>query len=327
MAGGGSMKKIKGPLSSFIEDYLNLKRSLGFIYRTSEFCLRDFDLYLLKNFPNTKVVTRKMVIDYLKTTTHLSLITRQGKVSNIRQFLKFLFQYNPDNYIPEKSLLPPAKVKIKPHIYSKLQVLRLMEAARKFPPANSLRPHTYVTIIGLLWVSGLRIGEVVRLNIGDVDLEKNLLYIQKTKFFKSRIVPISKSSASSLGAYKKKRDYFGYSSSSNSPFFIHRKKKRYSKSTIQHTFHDLVKKLGLKTLQGGYPRLLDFRHTFATTWLADLYEKGKDPNAYLPILATYLGHANIANTQVYLHMSRELLHKAGEMFYQYVKGVLDEKTK
>ena len=100
-----------------------------------------------------------------------------------------------------------------------------MEAARKFPPVNSLRPHTYVTIIGLLWVSGLRIGEVVRLNIGDVDLERELLHIRKTKFFKSRIVPISKSTAFALHAYKKKRDYFGYSSSSTSPFFINRKKK------------------------------------------------------------------------------------------------------
>jgi len=320
MAGGANMKEFSGPFSSYMESFLNLRRSLGFIYERVEYCLYDFDQYLLKNFPNVKVVSRKIVTDYLKTTCHLSSTTRSDRVSDLRQFLKFLFQFNTDTYIPEKSLVPPRKVKLKPHIYTEGQLLRLMEAARGLPPAGSLRPHTYVTIIGLLWVSGLRIGEVVRLNTEDVDLEQGLLHIRQTKFFKSRIVPISISTTDALSYYIKKRDFFCNNLKSINPFFVNQRLVRCNKHTIQSTFRELATKINLKTPQGTFPRLHDFRHSFATRWIDDLYKSGKDPNAYLPILATYLGHANIANTQVYLHMSMGLLHNAGERLRKYIKN-------
>jgi len=316
------MKEFSGPFSSYMKSFLNLRRSLGFILKKTEYCLYDFDLYLLKKFPNAKVVSRKIIEGYLKTTCQLHSTTRSDRVSVLRQFLKYLFQYNTDTYIPEKSLVPTPRVKLKPHIYTKRQVLRLMEAARSLPPAGLLRSHTCATIIGLLWVSGLRISEVVHLNTEDVDLEQGLLHIRQTKFFKSRIVPISKSTVAALDAYKKKKNSLGYSSTNTSPFFVNRRAKRYPTSNIQHTFHDLVVKLNFKTTQGGFPRLHDFRHTFATRWIDDLYKSGKDPNAYLPILATYLGHTNIANTQVYLHMSMDLLHNAGEKLYKYIKIIL-----
>ena len=81
---------------------------------------------------------------------------------------------------------------------------------------------------------------------------------------------------------------------------------------------------GLKTPQNRTPRVHDIRHSFATRWLMDIYQSGKDPNIYLPVLATYLGHSNIANTQVYLHPSLELLGLAGEKLYSYVQSGQEE---
>ena len=314
------MKEFSGPFSSYMENFLNLRRSLGFIYERVEYCLYDFDQYLLNNFPNAKVLSRKIITDYLKTTCHLSSTTRSDRVSDLKQFLRFLFQFNTNTYIPEKSLVPVRKVKLKPHIYTDGQVLSLMEAAKSLLPAGSLRPYTYVTIIGLLWVSGLRIGEVVSLNIEDVDLEQGLLNIRQTKFFKSRIVPISKSTIGALSYYRKKRGLFCNNLKSTGPFFVNQRLVRCNNRTIHSTFRELVTKINLKTMQDTFPRLHDFRHTFATKWIYDIYKSGKDPNAYLPILATYLGHVDIKNTQVYLHMSMDLLHNAAERLRKYIKN-------
>lgn len=320
------MKDFSGPFSHHIKSYLDLRRSLGFIYEDAELYLYGFDRYIKKYFPKAKTVTRDMIVSYLETTSHLSSATRNGRVTILRQFLRFLFQYNTNTYIPEKSLVPSCRTELKPHIYSKEEVLRIMEAAKKFSTPASLRPHTYVTIIGLLWVTGLRIGEVVQLNDEDADTERRILHIKQTKFNKSRIVPISSSTANAMELYRAKRNSFCSTCSRGSPFFVNMWKKRLLTSNIQHTYHDLMANLDMRTLQGGYPRLHDYRHTFATRWLADIYRSGKDPNAYLPIVATYLGHTNISSTQVYLHMSIDLLSNAGEKTKKYIdsnfKGVL-----
>lgn len=117
MARGDNMKKeFRGPFSSFIKKYLNLRKFLGFTLKKTEYCLYDFDQYLLKNFPNNKTITRKMVIGYIKTTCQLHSTTRKDRVCDLRQFLKYLFQFNTDIYITEKALVSRGKVKLKPHI-------------------------------------------------------------------------------------------------------------------------------------------------------------------------------------------------------------------
>jgi len=93
------------------------------------------------------------------------------------------FQINPETYIPEPHLLPPAKSQLQPHLYSLDEVRDLMKLARRLPPAGSLRPHTYAALIGLFWTTGLRRSEAVRLNLQDVDLEKGILHIRQTKNF------------------------------------------------------------------------------------------------------------------------------------------------
>lgn len=313
-------KEISGSFSLYIQKYLNYRKSLGFNLKRTRYCLYGFSRYLIKNFPNAITVNRNMVVGYIKTKRHLHSKTRKTAICELRQFLRYLFQYNTDTYIPERAFVPQGDTKFKPHIYSKSQTIHLMKAASGLSPADSLRPHTYYTIIGLLWVSGLRIREIVNLDNEDVDLEKRLLYVKKTKFLKSRIVPVSKSTAAALKTYKKRKRSLGYSTACDLSFFVNERKKRCTTSTIQNTFHDLIKKLDLKTVQGGYPRLHDFRHSFATRWLSDIYRLKKDPNAYLPVVATYLGHANIANTQIYLHMSMDLLNNAGEKFRKHINS-------
>jgi integrase/recombinase XerD len=312
--------RIAGPFREFIKKHLELRRSLGYLLRTDELTLDQFDAYVAEKFPVARVVTRPMVAGYLKTLEDRHLVTRRHQLTTLRQFCRFLFQLNPDTYIPESNLLPMARSQFRPHIYTLGEVTDLMQLARRLPPADSLRPHTYATLIGLLWATGLRGGEAVRLNFEDIDLQKGILHIRQTKNFKSRLVPLADSTRLALQAYWDQRANLGMDQSLQSPFFVSVRKRRCAHRTLDGTFRMLTRELGLMSAYGREPRLHDLRHTWATRCLAKLYETGKDPNAELPVIATYLGHVNIACTTIYLHPTADLLAQAGDRFQRYVNA-------
>lgn len=313
-----------GPLSSFIKQHLELRRSFGFTLQGAIYALGDFDRYLARCFHETRTVTRAMVTGYLQTLDHLSPTAVRARVIHLRQFCRFLFQLDQETYIPEKNLAPPARTTRKPHIYTEEEAKRLIRAALALPPPGSLRPYTYATLLSLLWVSGIRIGEALRLNLEDLHTERKLLYIRQSKFFKSRLVPLTDSSILALEEYCRRRATYGYDQRPEAPLFVNKWGKRCAPPPVGHTFLVISRELGIKTIQGRNPRLHDFRHTFATAYLNRVYHNGKDPGAALPLLATYLGHAHITETQTYLHPSFSLLEKAGQRFSGYVRGGEDE---
>jgi integrase/recombinase XerD len=312
-------QRLTGPLGELMGRHLQLRRSLGFTFTSAELILDQFDQFTAHHFPEAHLVTKPMVVGYLRTLSHLQPATQFHHLGALRQFCRFLFQLNPDNYVPEKGILTASVSPYTPHIYSPDEVDRLMTSASKLPPSDSLRPHTYVTIIGLLWVSGLRIGEVLRFNLQDVVLEQNLLVVRQSKYFKSRIVPITPSTSSALARYRGLRTHYRLGEEPDAPFFVNERRKRCVHKTVCSTFRVLTRELGLRSVAGNEPRLHDFRHSFATRYLTALYEGGKDPNVALPLLATYLGHVNIACTTVYLHPSVALLNQAGSKFRDLAK--------
>lgn len=312
--------RFTGPMGILMKQHLELRRSMGFILKGAEYNLDEFDRYLSVHFPTTRTISRSMVIKYLGTVKHKHPKSQSDRVTSLRQFARYLFQFEPSVYIPERSLTPKAITTVKPHIYSESEIQLLIQAANTMSVVRSpMVPHTYAAVIGLLWVSGLRIGEAMKLNLEDVDLEAGVLTIRQTKFFKSRLVPLSPSSMAALSKYKKLRlEQWPYQVEPDTPFFINRDGVRCDKSTTGKEIHGLIRKLGFRTVQGRYPRVHDIRHSFATHSLASFYQDGKDPSALLPVLATFLGHSNIANTQVYLHPSVALLQKAGCQFHRYI---------
>jgi hypothetical protein len=144
---------LPGPFSDLIQQHLALRRSLGYLLRTDELALHQFDAYVAEGFPGAQVVTRPMVSGYLKTLEDRMITTRRHQLTALRQFCRFLFQLHQDTYIPESNLLPMGRSQFCPHIYTPYEVAKLMELALALPPADSLRPHTYSTLIGLLWTT------------------------------------------------------------------------------------------------------------------------------------------------------------------------------
>jgi len=313
-------QRFTGPMGCWMIQHLALRRSLGYRYVSAEYTLDAFDQFLAEHFPNCKVITRQMVVGYLGTTRHKLPLTRADHVSILRQFCRFMLQFDLTTYIPEKGLVGPAKVQVIPYIFTKEDVGKIMQQAMQLNVKSKLLPYTYKMIIGLLWVTGMRIGEVVRLKIEDIDTDNGTLTIRQSKFFKSRIIPLLPSTTQQLIDYLNRRISCGYDSSSIESLFINNRGKPCTISTTPKTIKTLIVRAGVRTNQNGTPRVHDLRHSFATRWLQDIYQSGKDPNIYLPVLATYLGHANIANTQVYLHPSIELLGIAGEKLHSYVQS-------
>src|SRR5260370_9842700 len=165
-----------GPLASFIERHLELQRSLGFQQRNAAYTLAAFDRYLIEHFPKAQQVTRPMVVEFLKTIGHLQTNTRSMRLSYLRQFCRFLFQLEAESYIPGNDLLPRKQQTYQPYLYCVTEGNALMQLARQLKPVYPLRQESCETLIGLLWVSGLRISEALRLNLEDVDLEQQLLW-------------------------------------------------------------------------------------------------------------------------------------------------------
>jgi integrase/recombinase XerD len=182
-----------------------------------------------------------------------------------------------------------------------------------------------VFLIGLLWATGLRISEALKLRAEDVDLDSRIpsLRIRETKHFKSRIVPISASTARALRIYRDRsapyRDAAFPNEANHGSFFIHENGRPLAKQTVQWIFQRCLITAGLKLPASRGPRLHDLRHTFATRALAGQRERRRNPDVMLPMLAVYPGHTHVADTDLYLHPQPEQLRAAGELFAGHLK--------
>ena len=295
-------------------DFLDYRR-LGGVDSSSQLqLLRHFDRFLYQQGFDGPWPSREVVERYRETARHLHPGTRENRVSLVRQFCRFLRQFEPECFVPEKTLLRQKNPLQLPHIYSQSEIQAMLRAARELLPTNSLRPKTYFTLFGLLYTTGLRCGEAFALNLSDVDLERNLLFIRRGKFGKSRWVPITTSTSVVLQRYREERLRV-FPAASESPFFVTRTGRRIYHTNVELAFRRILKRCGLRGGKGcPGPRLHHLRHSFACTRLLAWYREGKDVQALLPALATYLGHVKVTSTQVYLQATADLLEQANQRF-------------
>jgi integrase len=239
------------------------------------------------------------------------------------QALNAFFRYAIDrNYLkssPMPKTLPQKPPKFKPYIYTVDEVKRLLSAADSRHRSDwLLDPHTARTMVLLLYGTGLRIGEVTRLKLTDVDLDQQLLTIRETKFFKSRLVPVGDDLGRAL------RKYYSYQWSGRKPspestFLSSRDRTPIKHQTARLVFYRMRAEAQVWRADGAtyQPRLHDFRHTFAVTRLVTWYREGKNVQRLLPHLATYLGHVRLQETTRYLSMTKELMTEASRCFERY----------
>jgi integrase/recombinase XerD len=183
------------------------------------------------------------------------------------------------------------------------------------------------SVLLLLYGTGLRVREAIALNRTDVDRVNSVITVRQTKFFKTRLVPFGRPVGEILARYAAQPRPASAVPSAETPFFTTRAGARLNQDTFTHIFRRLCEQSGLRRHDGAryQPRLHDLRHTFAVHRLTSWYQQGADVQQLLPQLSVYLGHTNLAATQIYLSMTPELLHQASLRFEHYAVQELNHE--
>jgi integrase len=294
------------PLQSALEDYLTIRRALGHKLQRAEKLLSDFVGYVEAG-PEHRV-TIELAIAWATLPSTGSTSWWAIRLSAVRGFATYLHALEPTNEAPPTSLLPTRYHRAVPYLYSDKDVIGLMGAAETL--GSPLRVLTYRTLIGLLAVTGMRVGEALQLDQTDLDHELGLLTVREGKFGKSRELPLHLSTIDALRAYLNQRDRLHPKVPA---MFISRSGARLLYGNVNWTVRCLIRRAGIKPRSNGCrPRLHDLRHSFAVRTVIDAYRTDADVAARLPVLSTYLGHVHPANTYWYLSAAPELLGLAGE---------------
>jgi integrase len=216
-------------------------------------------------------------------------------------------------------VLPRCTVRNPRHLYTEQELTKILNEARNVSKRNPVAGLTLYTMIGLAASTGLRISEVVSLDREDVDLETGILNVKHSKFKKSRLVPLHKTTLEVVCNYAAVRDV-AYPQCKAMAFFINSRRKRFAKNTLQQLFAGAACRAGLRAPKGRGPGFHDLRHYFATERLLRWYKSGIDVQAMLPALATYMGHAHYTDTAYYLTATAELLGLAADRYQHWLTG-------
>jgi integrase/recombinase XerD len=288
-----------------IEDYIALRRSLGFKLHGMATSLGKFASFLEQK--EAPYITTALALEWAMQTLDHSPSHWAQRLGFIRVFAHHWSATDPRTEIPPAGLLPFRARRARPYLYTEQEIQRLLIAAKSLSSSSGLRPWTYHCLFGLLAVSGLRISEAIKLERQDVDFQQELLTIRQTKFNKSRLIPLHTSTRDVLTQYADHRDRL-VPSPRSSCFLLNDCGRCLERSTVLRTFHDLSRQIGLRGPSDHTgPRIHDFRHRFALNTLIQWYRAGEDIERRLPVLSTFLGHTHVADTYWYLSVHPELM--------------------
>lgn len=304
-------------LRTALEEYLALRRTLGFKLRLSGRLLHRFVDFAERE--SATAISTELALRWATQPADAQPAQWANRLGMVRRFAQHRSATDPRTEVPPPDLLPHRFRRVSPYLYSNDEVRRLMQAARELPSRLGLRAHTYATLFGLYAVTGLRTNEALRLERDDVDLREGVLSVRETKFGKSRWVPIHRSTQRVLRHYASLRD--ALCPHPNSPsFFLSERGTRVTEWSMRRTFVKLSRQIGLRAPSDSRgPRLHDFRHRFAVNTLAGWYRTGRDVERQLPQLSTYLGHAHVTDTYWYLTATPELMHLANRRAQRAVR--------
>lgn len=297
-------------LEQALKNYLRIRRSLGFLLREPASCLRNFVAFLQAQ--RASYITTELALRWATQPTKDQPSTWAWRLGMVRRFAIWLSAFEPRTEIPPVGLLPHHYRRKLPHIYSDEEIEKLLRRTQELPSPKGLRARTYTTLFGLLVATGMRVNEALGLDRPDVDLERGILYIRRTKFGKSRYIPLHPSTVDALKKYAQARDRI-LPAPVTPAFFVSERGRRITEWIARYTFAKLSQQLGLRAPAQGHgrgPRLHDMRHRFAARTLVHWYRAGLDVERELPKLATYLGHVHVNDTYWYLEAVPELLQLA-----------------
>lgn len=305
------MNAMTESLAGLVDDYLQVRRALGYKLDGVENTLTRFVAYLDAHDADT--VTVAHAVGFATAPPPRAPRTQALRLSAVRCFARWAQSQRPGIEVPPARILPARPTRVAPFIYTAEQIQALLDAASMLRP--SLRAATYRTLIGLMAATGIRTGEALGLDIASYDPHAQTLTVTG-KYGKIRLLPLHPTVGEALAGYLQQRR--GFRLAATEPALLTSTRgTRLHPSGVHPTFRQLVLQAGLGTASSSCrPRLHDLRHTFAVTTMLDVYHRGDDPAVVLPILSTWLGHTEPRDTYWYLTGTAELLEAAATRLHE-----------
>jgi len=292
-------------LSTVLADYLALRRALGYKLQRAGQILAEFVAHLDR--VGCEHITIEQTTAWATLAPDTGSSWRAQRFGAVRCFARYAQALDARHEVPPGGLIPSGQRRV-PYLYSEADVLALLRVSSRL--GSPLRSATFAVLIGLLWATGLRVGEAIRLDRDDVDLARAVITVRKSRLGKSRLVPLHPSTAEALRGYCVLRDRLQPRHQSTI-FFVTRAGTRLRSGNLSTLFTEALRLAQLPPRPWvRRPRLGDLRHSFAVHTILDWHISGVDVEARLPLLSAYLGHATPASTYWYLTASPELLSAA-----------------
>jgi len=298
-------------LAPQFEGFVALRRASGAGYVTQRKLLLAFDRYVGAHAPEPPLL-RETLIQYLASLDHLSPRRLDSVIGVVWLAMAYALRHGACvETLPARPPRPAAYWRQRqPRILSTTEVRGILAAARQLPPADSLRPATAATLLGLLYTTGMRVGEALALDVSDLACGDRILTVRRGKFGKSRALPLRESTVEALLRYLH-HPLRPVGTDASAPLFVSCRRRRLS---YPAAWTALSKACCAAGISKPFPRPHDFRHIFAIGRVEAWYAEGRDVNALLPTLSTYLGHVSVENTRRYLIANGMLLEQAAARF-------------
>jgi integrase/recombinase XerD len=279
------------PLRQALADYLRIRRQLGFKLKADQRMLENFIDFLER--AGAQRITVELAVMWARIPVDAHPQQWSRRLGIVRCFARYLATIDPDSEIPSTDLLPARRPRVAPYIYSPQEITALMAAARALTPP--LHGAAFATVIGLMATSGLRLGEALGLDQADVDINDGALHVRANQT-KQREVPLHSTATEALREYARQRDRH-WPNPATPAFFVTATGGRLTNNGFYPTFAKLIRTVGLEGRgERVRPRPHDLRHTFAVRTLLDWYQADEDIDRRMPLLCTFLGHADPTST-------------------------------
>lgn len=308
-------------LAPVLARYVDLKHALGRSFEHPTRTLGSLDRFLHSHatqYPDLKAAAFE---GWCQTQEHVTSGVRRWRMQEVYNFCVYRRRTEPHCFVPDRALFPRPHQRLQPYIFSEEEVAKLLQATSELKRVRSspLRPEVMRLAVVLLFTTGIRLGELLRLTLGDYDRRNATLLIRESKFHKSRLLPLNDSIVAEIERCLRARAQKKLPLSWDTTLIWNATKggRAYSAIGLQCCVRRLFQKCSIFTRKGRLPRIHDARHTFAVYALLRWYRQSVEVEAKLPLLATYMGHVSVASTHYYLQWIEPLRTAASEKFARH----------
>lgn len=295
-----------GIYARYLNQFVDLKHSLGYKYTRATVCLHDFDRFTIARNEQAVGISKELAQAFCAKRSYESNATTVLRNSSLRTFASYLCDIGVKSFI---SPLYSRRDTHVPHVFSHTEIEKIFSACDSLVAGRKVN-HLMIIILPvlfrLLYATGLRIGEALSLKNEDVNLDEEYLVVKDSKSGKQRMVPVSDSLASVCREYVSYRDMIPVHQVSPY-FFITLNGTQCNYDGVRWWFRKILKKADIPYFgRRKGPHIHHFRHTFSTHSLAMVAESGKDLYSLLPHLSAFLGHDTLESTNRYIRLTAEI---------------------